>query len=184
MKRLVIISVLATALSGVQAATFTDHARVRSVDPQYENFNVPRKECTSQWVTETVSATPQATQAGHYGGAVLGGLAGGVLGHQVGKGRGKDVATVLGVVLGAVVGNQIQHQAEPAPNASDPYASNDQYEQVQREVQSCRTVYDTQTRITGYLVSYDYQGQQYSTLMRNHPGNSLPVRVSVEPVQQ
>jgi len=181
--QLTIASLFATALAGAHAASFTDNARVRSAEPQYENINVPRNECTSQWINEPVSAAPQTTQAPQYGGAVLGGLAGGVLGHQVGNGRGKDVATVLGVVLGAVAGNQIQNQYGQPPYDNGQYASNGRYEQAQREVQRCRTVYDTQSRITGYLVSYDYRGQQYSTLMRNNPGNSLPVRVSVEPIQ-
>jgi uncharacterized protein YcfJ len=45
-------------------------------------------------------------------------------------------------------------------------------------------VYDTQTRITGYRVSYEYRGQNYTTFMHTNPGNSLPVRVSVDPITQ
>ena len=183
MKRVVIASLFITTLLGAQAATFSDNARVRSAEPQYENINVPRNECTSQWINEPVGATPQSTQTPQYGGAVLGGLAGGVLGHQVGNGRGKDAATVLGVVLGAVAGNQIQNQNAQTQYDNGQYANNGRYEQAQREVQRCRTVYDAQTRITGYNVAYEYRGQQYTTFMRSNPGNSLPVRVSVEPIQ-
>ena len=56
MKRLVIASLFATALLGAQAQSFTDQARVRSVDPQYENINVPRNECSSHWVTHSAWA--------------------------------------------------------------------------------------------------------------------------------
>ena len=54
---------------------------------------------------------------------------------------------------------------------------------AQREVQTCHTVYDTQSRITGYRVAYEYRGQHYNTLMRSNPGNSLQVRVSVDPIE-
>ena len=58
----------------------------------------------------------------------------------------------------------------------------DQYEQVPREVTSCRTVNDVQQRLTGYQVAYEYRGQQFTTLMRENPGPNLQVRVSVDPV--
>lgn len=176
MKRLVIASLLATGLLGAQAqaqaVTYTDNARVRSVDPQYENISVPRNECRSQWINEDRRSGGERPDR-QYGGAILGGLAGGVLGHQVGGGRGKDVATALGVALGAWTGDQYANREQRG-----------QYENAQREVQSCRTVYDTQSRITGYRVAYEYRGQHYNTLMRSDPGNSLQVRVSVDPIER
>ena len=84
MKRLVIASLLATGLlagaqaqspARAQAVTFTDNARVRSVDPQYENISVPRNECSSRWINED-SYRGGANQDRHYGGAIVGGLAG------------------------------------------------------------------------------------------------------------
>lgn len=180
MKRLAIASLFATALLGAQAETYTDSARVRSAEPQYENVNVPRKECSSHWITEREGrrGERQSVEGRQYGGAIIGGLAGGVLGHQVGGGSGKDAATALGVVLGAIAGDRLENR--------DPRGQydNGQYETVQREVQRCRTVYDAQTRITGYRVAYEYRGQHYNTFMRTHPGNSLPVRVTVDPIEQ
>lgn len=186
MKRLVITSLFATALIGAQAATFTDNARVRSAEPQYENVNVPRNECSSHWINERggrVSTERQDSQGRQYGGAIVGGLAGGILGHQVGGGSGKDAATALGVVLGAMAGDQLQNRDSRVQYDNGQY-DNGRYESAQREVKRCRTVYDTQTRITGYRVTYDYRGQQYTTFMRTNPGNSLPVRVSVDPIEQ
>jgi uncharacterized protein YcfJ len=58
------------------------------------------------------------------------------------------------------------------------------YQQVPREVTTCRTVNDMQQRLTGYRVAYDYRGQQYVTMMRDAPGPNIQVRVSVEPVAQ
>lgn len=191
MKRIVITSLFASALLGAQAQTFTDSARVRSAEPQYENISVPRNECSSHWVPENggrINAQRQTSQERQYGGAIVGGLAGGILGHQVGGGSGKDVATALGVVLGAMAGDQLQNRNAQSQYDNVQYSNsqynNGGYETAQREVQRCRTVYDAQTRITGYRVSYDYRGQNYTTFMRTNPGTSLPVRVTVEPVAQ
>jgi uncharacterized protein YcfJ len=178
MKRLLIASLLATGLLGAHAETYTDNARVRSAEPQYENISVPRNECSSQWVPERVDRVSAERPAHQVGGAIMGGLFGGVIGHQIGAGGGKDAATALGVMLGAIAGDQMAARNEGG------YTNNGQYETAQREVKRCRTVYDTQSRITGYRVSYEYRGQNYTTFMRNNPGNSLPVRVSVDPVEQ
>lgn len=182
MKRLVIASLLATGLLGAQAESYTDNARVRSAEPQYENITVPRNECSSHWINERTSRRGDERQNRQYGGAIVGGLAGGVLGHQVGRGSGKDAATALGVVLGAITGDQLQNRDQRSQYDNRWY-DNGQYENAQREVKRCRTVYDTQTRITGYRVAYEYRGQHYSTLMRSNPGHSLPVRVTVDPIE-
>ena len=183
MKRLAIASLLAAGLLGAQAETFTDNARVRSAEPQFENFNVPRNECSSHWINERSSRRSAEPQDRQYGGAIVGGLAGGVLGHQIGKGSGKDAATALGVVLGAITGDRLANRDQRGQYENSQY-ENGQYESTQREVKRCRTVYDTQTRITGYRVAYEYRGQHYTTLMRSNPGNSLQVRVSVDPIEQ
>ena len=192
MKRLIIASLLTTGVLVAQAQTFVDQARVRSVDPQYENVIQPRNECTSHWVPERggrYGHEPQARaygnepQARQYGGAIVGGLAGGVLGNQIGGGSGKDAATALGVVLGAITGDRLENRNQGGQYAQNHYDSG-QYENAQREVQRCRTVNDTQTRLTGYRVTYDYGGQQYSTFMRKHPGHNLAVRVSVDPIER
>lgn len=178
MKRLVIASLLAIGWVGVQADTYTDQARVRGVEPQYENVSVPRSECRSHWISDSSRPVGLERPDRSYGGAIVGGLAGGILGHQIGGGSGKDAATALGVVLGAITGDRLENQNQRAQYSSEPY------DNAQREVKRCRTVYDTQTRVTGYRVSYEYRGQHYTTFMRNQPGNSLPVRVSVEPIEQ
>jgi uncharacterized protein YcfJ len=178
MKRLVIASLFATALLGAHAETYTDYARVQNAEPQYENINVPRNECSSHWVEERDSRVSSERPDRQYGGAIVGGLAGGVLGHQVGGGSGKDAATALGVVLGAIAGDHLSNRDQGTPY------DNGRYETTQREVQRCRTVYDTQTRITGYRVAYEYRGQHYTTFMHTNPGNSLPVRVTIDPIQQ
>jgi uncharacterized protein YcfJ len=166
MKRLALLPLLAVAAASAQAQSFVDSARVQSVEPQYETVQVPREECTSQWVTE-----PQPV-AGGYGGVIVGGLAGGLLGNQVGKGHGREAATAAGAVIGAIAGDRLAgRSAQDSP-------------QAQREVRSCRTVYESQHRLTGYRVTYEYRGHQSTLVTSEQPGRTLPVRVSVTPVQE
>ena len=167
MKRLALACSVAAAVAVVHAETFVDNARVRSVEPQYESVSLPREECNSRWITEV-----RRTGGGvNYGGAVAGGLAGALLGNQVGKGHGREAATAVGAVVGAFTGDQIVNRDR-----------REGYEEIPREVTTCRTVSDVQTRIAGYRVDYEYRGQVFTTLMREPPGSSLQVRVSVDPV--
>ncbi len=174
MKRSAIFLLTTLVVAGVQAQTFNDTARVRNVNPQYENVSVPRNECTNQWVTEQ----QPAVSSRNYGGLALGGVAGAVLGNQVGGGRGREAATAVGAVVGALAGEHFANQGgwgrfqQAAP------------QQQQRQVQSCRTVNDTQSRLTGYQVEYEYRGQVYSTVTRENPGRTLPIRVSFAPVER
>lgn len=165
MNRLSVLPLLAMAAAAAQAQSFVDSARVQSVEPQYETVQIPREECTSQWVTE-----PQPV-AGGYGGVIIGGLAGGLLGNQVGKGHGREAATAAGAVIGAIAGDRLAGGSAQG------------YRQAQREVRSCRTVYDAQHRLTGYRVTYEYRGHQSTILTSEQPGQTLPVRVSVTPVE-
>lgn len=164
MKRLVLIPLLAAAAVSAHAQTYLDNARVSNVEPQYENVRVPRQECSNQWVSE-----PRRSGGRDYGGAVLGGIVGGLLGNQVGGGHGREAATAVGAVVGAFTGNNL--------------ANRDRWQQpepLSREVTTCRDVDDVQSRLVGYRVTYDYHGQQYTTLMRENPGRFVPVRVSVD----
>lgn len=172
MKRAALLALLATGAIAVQAQpqpqSFVERARVQSVQPQYESVQVPRQECGSQWINE---ARPVGG-GNNYGGAVIGGVAGGILGNQVGKGHGREAATAVGAVIGALTGDRLSNN-QPV-----------QYEESQREVRTCRTVNDVQNRLTGYRVTYVYGGHEYSTFTREQPGNTLPVRVSVMPVEE
>lgn len=168
MKRLALVSLLTTAAFAAHANTYLDNARVSSVEPQYENVNVPRQECSSRWIDDA------RRQGGrNYGGAVIGGLAGALLGNQVGRGHGREAATAVGAVVGAFTGDNVANRDR------DRW---DSYEPAQREVTSCRNVSDVQTRIAGYQVGYEYRGQRFTTMMQDNPGPFVQVRVTVEPV--
>jgi len=171
MKRIAILALAATGAIAAQAQTFVDRARVQSVQPQYESVQVPRQECTSQFVQDA----PQVVGGERgYGGAIVGGVAGGLLGNQVGKGHGREAATAAGAVIGALTGDRLQNSGQPQQIVQAP----------PREVRNCRTVADVQQQLTGYRVTYEYRGNQYQTVMREQPGQSLPVRVSVTPLEE
>ena len=174
MKRSAIICLATLIAAGAQAQTFNDTARVRTVNPQYENVSVPRNECTNQWVTEQ---QPTVASSRNYGGLAIGGIAGAVLGNQIGGGRGRQAATAVGAVVGALAGEHLANQNSFGGG----------YQQAaplqQRQVQSCRTVNDVQSRVTGYQVEYEYRGQVYSTVTRENPGRTIPVRISVAPAE-
>ncbi len=164
---LFVLLATATATFGAQAHTYIDNARVLGVEAQYENVSVPRQECRSDWVTD---ARPAGGR--DYGGAVVGGLAGALLGNQVGGGHGREAATAVGAVVGALTGDNLANRGR----WEQPY------QPVSREVTSCRTVSEVQSRVVGYRVDYEYRGQRFTTLMHDNPGPFVPVRVSVEPV--
>lgn len=153
---------------GHQQSHYQDWARVTNVQPQYERVNVPRQQCTNEIVYD---------QRGHYGGdrsvggALVGGVAGGLLGSQVGKGNGKTAATAAGAIVGAIVGDRIDNNGYQAAH----------YPPRGREVQRCYTVDNWESRLTGYNVTYEYNGRRYTQFMNQHPGNRMRVNVSVSP---
>ena len=109
MKRTLVLALLAA--SGVAAYAqpqgdfaFTDEARVRSVEPQYQQVQVPRQECRTETVMEQ---RPVGGSGPNYGGVAIGAVVGGLLGNQVGAGHGKEAATAAGAVAGAMVGNNV-----------------------------------------------------------------------------
>jgi uncharacterized protein YcfJ len=178
MQRFALIALLAGSAAAAhaqapmpgQAPTFVDRARVQEVQPQYEMVQVPRQQCTTQLVQD---AAPAPQPASGYAGTIIGGIAGGLLGHQVGGGNGKTAATAAGAVIGALTGQHIANSTAE-PTAPPP----------PREVQNCQTVYEQQQRLNGYRVTYDYRGNQYVTVLPQRPGASIPVRVSVTPLEE
>ena len=136
--------------------------------PVYAEVQVPRTECTTQAV---VSEKPASPDKPNLLGAGIGAVAGGLLGHTVGGGSGKTAATAVGAVAGAVVGNNLANHGAAG-----------QAERTPAEVQNCTTVNTAQSRFVGYRVRYEYGGREFESLVRGKPGATLPVRVSVMPV--
>jgi len=107
-------------------------------------------------------------------GAILGAIIGGALGNQVGKGDGRKAATIAGAVAGAAIGSK--HGDD-----NDYY---DEFRDNSGVVRRCRT-FNEPTGYggrRGYIVTYDYAGQQYRSFSSIRPGRTIPVVVDVRPL--
>jgi len=140
---------------------FYARARVTEVDPVYvtDTQDVPHRICH----TETV-----ARRGNNPVGMVIGGVVGGLLGNQVGQGNGNKVAIAAGAATGAIVGDRMGSQSGS------------------QEVNRCYVQHETRrvTRISGYRVTYDYSGHDYTTVVNYRPGRTMPVVVNVAPAPQ
>ncbi|HSI46231.1 MAG TPA: glycine zipper 2TM domain-containing protein [Methylophilus sp.] len=168
MHKLIGLSVVLMASSQMAFAdqTFIDRARVLSVSPQVQRINQPRQECQTAYLRESVYQQPARSNTG----AIIGGVAGGLLGSTIGKGGGRVAAAAVGAGVGAIVGDRMGNQTVFS-----------QERVVTRPVEQCVVVDQWQMVTTGYMVNYEYQGRQYSTLMDRDPGPLMDVTVVMSP---
>ncbi|MEQ8858029.1 MAG: hypothetical protein RIC56_05230 [Pseudomonadales bacterium] len=185
-------------------ASYVIQADVVQVSPRYgwHEVSEPVRECVN--VTRPVTARPLPGY-GYRGGlrvardyrdhdydyahgrrrdgsetaaGLVGGLIGGLIGNQFGGGRGRTALTVAGAMLGASV-------ATDHVRRSRAYAAPDHGYAPARSaaVQRCTDSYRTrQVRgVHGYDVTYRYQGQNFTKRMDEHPGDTVAIRVAVEP---
>ena len=146
---------------------YQDRARVISVAPQFERVNTPRQDCRTEYVRESYYEAPQRS----FGGAVIGGVAGGLLGSTIGRGNGRVAAAAVGAGVGAIVGDRVDNNRRDY--GRERVAS--------RPVESCVTVDNWSQIPAGYLVNYEYNGRQYTTVTERDPGRFIPVQVVVRP---
>jgi uncharacterized protein YcfJ len=169
------IKVRQTLLLGLVAATvslpaladdqYQDRARVLSVTPQIQRVNTPTQECRTEYVRESVYENRNRSNTG----AIIGGVAGGLLGSTVGRGNGRVATAAIGAGLGAIVGDRYDNDRR--------YDGRERV--VMRPVDRCVTVDHWADVTTGYLVSYEYNGRQYSTVTDRDPGRFITVNVAV-----
>jgi uncharacterized protein YcfJ len=155
-----ILMMSAISLPAAADDVYYDTARVVSVTPQVERVNVPREECHTEYTRESYSNSGSRD----IGGAIIGGIAGGLLGSQIGKGSGRVAGAAVGAATGAIVGDRIDN--------------NDRRTYGARPVERCD---DWQTVTRNYLVTYRYDGREYTTMMPNDPGRNIRVRVAIAP---
>lgn len=145
--------------ANAQNIVLTDTARV--IDVQDLITQIPQQQCSQ-------NAPINNNQGGRSsGGSIIGGIAGALLGSQVGQGNGKVAAAAVGGIVGALSGDRLDNQ-NSGYNQSSYGSSN-----------SCVTRYVTQ--VTGYLVTFDYNGRQGQKRMSYHPGQTVRVTITVEP---
>ena len=160
------ISISASITANAGHDDYEDRARVISVSPQFERVNSPRSQCHTEYVRESYYEQPQRS----YGGAIIGGVAGGLLGNTVGRGSGRVAAAAVGAGVGAIVGDRY-----------DNGRNNQGRERVEsRPVERCVTIDNWNQMPAGYLVNYEYNGRQYTTVTQSDPGRFIPVHVAVQ----
>lgn len=170
-KRIVAIAVCLLGLSSTGQADngFHDTARVLRTTPIYETVSVnqPRERCWNERVTHR-----QPRQGKSYTPSIAGAIIGGAVGNQFGKGSGKDAMTVAGAILGASIGNDLGGRG----------GRGRAYTTTERR---CERVDDYRSRqeLVGYRVKYKYNGKVFWTEMDHHPGETVRVRVSVDPAR-
>jgi len=160
-------ALLATVFAAPAMATdqYNDTARVISATPQTERVNVPRQECRTEYQQQSYNNGGDRSIAG----AVIGGIAGGLLGNTIGRGKGRIAAAAVGAGVGAIAGDRIGNQNNHGGGTRTV------------PVESCYQVDNWQTVNTGYFVTYEYNGRNYTTVTNSHPGRYIDVNVAVSP---
>ena len=160
MKIKIAAPLLLTALTAPAFATdYTDSAPVVSSVPVYQTVNEPRQQC---W-TESVTSYEERRSPG---GAIIGGLTGGLLGSTVGRGNGRVASAAVGAAIGALVGDHIGNRDNSTVA-------------VTRPIQRCQTVQSYRQVLTGYQVTYNYNGRNTTVVLPYDPGARVPIEVGV-----
>jgi len=144
------------------------YAPVVSVNAEYESVRTPvnREVCWEEQRYQRVE-TRQSSRTP----TIVGAIIGGVIGNQFGGGSGNRAATVAGAALGGSIGRDAARQARGP----------DEYYQVSQERCSVQREFVEETRVSGYRVAYEFDGQVHHTRMSQHPGDRIRLRVAVTP---
>lgn len=160
MKIRIAAPLLLTALAAPAfASDYMDSAPVISSVPVYQTVSEPRQQC---W-TESVTSYEEHRSPG---GVILGGLTGGLLGNTIGRGNGRVASTAVGAVIGALIGDHI------ANRDNTPIA-------VTRPVQRCQILESSRQVLTGYQVTYNYNGRNTTVVLPYDPGQRVPIEVGI-----
>lgn len=179
-----LLAVAACAAFGTASAQYRgghapdyDYAEVVRVDPIIDVVNRPvaRDECWEEPVTYREPVR-------YHGGsrdrtpALLAGIVGGVIGNQFGSGSGRDAATAAGAVLGYSMARDSQRRH------GGYYTGGTEYRTYEQRC-TTRTDYYRDERVSGYDVTYRYNGRIYNTVTDYHPGDRIRVEVNVSPTR-
>jgi uncharacterized protein YcfJ len=136
------------------AAPGVAYGTVISSTPVTAQYTVRHQRCYDQ---------PGVVQAQPSGfGAIAGAVIGGLAGNAIGAGAGRALATGAGVIGGAIAGNSIEAAGAPS---------------VPVTTTNCTYPAAVESRIVGYDVVYEYNGQRYNTRLQRDPGSRIALDV-------
>ena len=160
------------SLCTVPQAGRADHeseawARVLDASPVTQTVRTPveSETCWNQQVRRRVPEYRSPTPM------ILGAVIGGVIGNQFGGGTGNDLMTAAGAALGSSIAADQQMRRYPP-----------QYVRSTERRCSVDTQWREETQVVAWDVTYEYEGEVYTTRLDEHPGDRLRVRISVEPI--
>jgi len=170
MKKILTVGLL--VIAGTVSAT--EYATVVATEAVLGTRSIPSQSCTNVQVPVYGSAP---SNGGVIGGVVdktfgsteglVGAIVGGAIGSQVGGGSGKDWATGVGVAIGAQMGDKRSSRH----NQVVGYQTRTECHQVVTNVQE----------VSGYHVTYEYNGMYFTKFMKYRPvmGSQAPVDINV-----
>lgn len=141
----------------------TEIMSVRSVPQQQCNtVNVPiygRQSSNGGAIGDIVDGTFGSTEG------LVGAIVGGAIGSNIGKGSGRRWATAGGAVLGSQIANRRYNKDEVVG-----------YQQHNQ----CQTIYVNEQYVSGYNVTYDYNGYMFTDYQQYKPviGSRHAVNIS------
>ncbi len=185
--------------------THTEYARVVHVEPLYRYVKIkePQRICRPVNHHRTYDRPRDYRPHNHHrsnrshgranGDVFVAGVIGGAIGHELSRsinGRPSAGATIAGAVIGSALASG-SHASDHRPRYSEHNVSHrhnsrhnsDRHDYRHNNRQHCtRTVHTrTERKRDGYKVTYRYRGHQYHTRTRQHPGNRLPITVTIRP---
>ena len=172
MKMTMIALALIPAAALADSRSTTIHAPVESVQPLVEivTERIPYESCR----TERVRVVERRPSMGTTMPTLVGGLVGGTVGRVIGhNSSNRGLITGVGAAVGAAVGHN---------SATRDYRNHDREYYDTEEICSVEYELRERERSNGYRVSYRFGDNIYTTHTRTEPGETIPVRVRLEPM--
>jgi len=200
------VAVLAMALVGATSTAiaakpssiserFIAYGNVLNAQPVYREVTIrePRQQCWTEQEQHIVgyqNRNPNRQRRTHTqsaGNAIVGGLIGGVIGNQLGRGhRSRAGATVAGAIIGSAIGSEANNNGSRHRRFNQRHQSPSIPLYETRDVERCNRVVEsrTESQLQHYNVTYQYQGQQFTTQYPRDPGKKIEIQVSVAPIRR
>lgn len=176
------VCLLSAGHSTAAEQTFTDYAKVESVEPivRRERITEPVQQCRPVRAATPLSRSPyyreRANPPHEVVRSIVGGLIGGAIGSRIGGGRGRQAMTIVGAMSGAAIANRRRRDDQYRD-----YVYHRRTDAVAERCEQVLRVRDMET-ITGYRVRYRYQGQPGTRIVTEPPGATVPVTVTLRPL--